>query len=120
MNSRRQRKISTLIQKSLSQILQKHGSNIYGQSVLASVTEVRVSPDLSQAKIYLSIFNAEDAELVIIQIAKNLGAIKNELARDLRNQLRRIPELQVFRDDSIEEGSKIDQLLKKYKSDDTE
>ncbi|MBO5086541.1 MAG: ribosome-binding factor A, partial [Paludibacteraceae bacterium] len=81
------------------------------QGTLISVSEVRITPDLSIARIYLSIFPTEKATAVLEQVNKDTKALRFELGNRLRHQLRIIPELNFYNDESIEKLSKIDELL---------
>jgi len=80
--------------------------------VLVSVSVVRISPDMSYARAYLSIFPSERAEEIVKNINANAKAIRFELGGRVRHQLRIIPELKFFIDDSLDYAEKIDQLLK--------
>lgn len=80
---------------------------------LVSVSVVRISPDLSYAKAYLSIFPSERGEEIVKNINDNMKAIRFELGKRLRFQLRIIPELKFFVDDSLDYAAHIDELLKK-------
>ena len=81
--------------------------------VLVSVTRVRISPDLSICTAYLSIFPSEKAEEILNNITRNEKSIRFELGQRVRNQLRIIPELRFFIDDSLDYIDHIDELLKK-------
>lgn len=81
--------------------------------VLVSVTKVRISPDLSICTAYLSIFPSEKADELLENIRKNEKSVRYELGQRVRNQLRIIPELRFFIDDSLDYMEHIDQLLKK-------
>lgn len=81
--------------------------------VLVSVTRVRISPDLSICTAYLSIFPSEKGEEIIKNISANEKTIRYELGTRVRNQLRIIPELRFFIDDSLDYIERIDELLKK-------
>ncbi|MCZ2443087.1 MAG: 30S ribosome-binding factor RbfA [Flavobacteriales bacterium] len=110
MESTRQLKVARLIQKVISQILIKEGSGIYGH-MMVSVTMVRISPDLSVAKIYLSIFGAASPKQVIESLNKHKPHIRFLLGAELKKQLRIIPELIFYYDDSAEYAEKIDRLF---------
>ncbi|RAV29345.1 30S ribosome-binding factor RbfA [Sinomicrobium soli] len=112
MESNRQKKIAGVIQRDLADILQRAATENGMQGVLISVTKVSVTTDLSMARAYLSIFpNTRSSEL--IEGIKNNGPlIKHELAQRTRNQLRRVPELEFFIDDSLEYIDKIEKSLK--------
>ncbi|MGB1039992.1 MAG: 30S ribosome-binding factor RbfA [Flavobacteriales bacterium] len=111
MASIRQNKISELIKRELSLIFRQNASTIC-KGAMVTVTIVRVTKDLSQAKIYLSIFGSKDNQEAYNEIVKHKGQIRNELARTVRNQLRKTPELHFFIDDSLDYAMKIDELLK--------
>ena len=111
METTRQNKISRLIQKELSEIFLLQTKRMPG--ILVSVSVVRISPDLSYAKAYLSIFPSERGEEIVKNINYNMKAIRFELGKRLRFQLRIIPELKFFVDDSLDYAAHIDELLKK-------
>lgn len=110
MDTNRQKKIERLIQKELSEIFMLQTKKTKG--VLVSVSAVRVSPDISVARIYLSIFPSERAQEFLDNINVNVKAVRYELGTRVRYQLRIIPELRFFMDDSLDYIDKIDALLK--------
>lgn len=110
MESTRQSKIARLIQKELSEIFRLQTAKMGG--VLVSVSAVRVSPDLSVARAYLSIFPSENAKEIIDNINRNTKSVRYELAQRVRYQLRKTPELIFFIDDSLDYIDHIDSLLK--------
>lgn len=110
METTRQNKIARLIQKELSDIFQKQTSAMRG--VLVSVSVCRVSPDLSQCRVYLSVFPSEKAEEIVQNINKNQRQVRYELGTRVGKQLRIIPELKFFIDDSLDYVEHIDELLK--------
>ncbi|MBO4871658.1 MAG: 30S ribosome-binding factor RbfA [Muribaculaceae bacterium] len=109
MQGTRLEKISRLLQKELSEIFRAETAKMGG--VLVSVSAVRVSPDLSVARAYLSIFPSERGKELIDNINANVASIRYELASRVRYQLRRTPELSFFLDDSLDYIDHIDQLL---------
>lgn len=111
MEETRQNRIARLLQKELATIFQ--GQTRMMNGVLVSVTRVRVSPDLSICTAYLSIFPSEKSEELIENINTNEKQIRFELGRRVRNQLRIIPELRFYLDDSLDYIDHIDELLKK-------
>ena len=111
MQETRQNRIARLLQKELSTIFQSQTRMMHGAMV--SVTRVRISPDLSICTAYLSIFPSEKAEEMIANINANNKTIRYELGTRVRNQLRIIPELRFFVDDSLDYIEHIDELLKK-------
>lgn len=110
MESTRQSKISRLIQKELSDIFLMQAKSMNG--VLVSVTAVRISPDLSIARVYISVFPSERGDEIVKNLNNNMRAIRFELGSRLRYQLRIIPELKFFIDDSLDYLERIDELLK--------
>ena len=111
MQETRQNRISRLLQKELAEIFQSQTRQMHG--VLVSVTRVRISPDLSICTAYLSIFPSEKGDKILNNITHNEKAIRYELGQRVRNQLRIIPDLRFFIDDSLDYIDRIDELLKK-------
>jgi ribosome-binding factor A len=111
MSSTRQNKISRLVQKELGDIFQKNTSSLF-QGKMITVTTVRVSPDLSVARVYLSLFPVKDKEEFITYITSVESQIRFELGKRVRHQLRIVPELAFFIDDSLDYIENIDSLLK--------
>lgn len=109
MESTRQAKIARLIQKELSEIFRAQTAKTHG--TLVSVSSVRVTPDLSMARAYLSVFPSAKAQEMIDSINKNVRTIRYELAQRVRYQLRKTPELSFYLDDSLDYIEKIDNLL---------
>ena len=109
METTRQNKISRLLQKELSEIFLLQTKAMPG--ILISVSAVRISPDMSIARVYLSVFPSEKAE-EMVNINENMKSIRFELGTRVRHQLRIIPELKFFVDDSLDYIEKIDSLLK--------
>jgi ribosome-binding factor A len=115
MESKRQKQISELIRRSFSMVLMEEGSYIYDKAMV-TVTRVVVAPDMQNAKIYLSIYNTDNKQEVLLSIQGNYVQLRHALAIKAGRQLRRIPELQFFLDDSLDEFFKMDQLLNKLRS----
>ena len=112
MESTRQKKVSRLIQKELSLIFQNISSQ-YFSNVIISITIVRVSKDLSNAKVFVSIFPVKNPNIILDEINNKHIIIRKILAQKIRNQLRKVPELLFYLDDSSAYAENIDQLLKK-------
>lgn len=110
METTRQQKIERLIQKELSDMLQRQTQQVPG--VLVSVSRVRISPDLSVCRGYLSVFPSERGEEIVANINANVKTVRFELGKRVRHQLRIIPELKFFIDDSLDYIEHIDELLK--------
>ena len=111
MQETRQNRIARLLQKELSLIFQSQTRQMRG--VMVSVTRVKISPDLSICTAYLSIFPSNRGEEIIKNVNDNQKTIRYELGTRVRNQLRIIPELRFFIDDSLDYIEHIDELLKK-------
>lgn len=109
MEGKRQAKIARLLQKELSEIFRRQTAALGG--VLVSVSAVRVSPDLSIAKAYLSIFPADKADAILENIKKQSKTVRYELAQAVKQTLRKCPDLQFYLDDSLDYIDNIDRLL---------
>ncbi len=111
METNRQKKIAGVLQKDLVDVLQKAARDGM-KGVVISVTRVYVTSDLSQAKAYLSIFPTNNRDEILEGIISNTPLIRHELAQRTRNQLRRMPELNFFVDDSLDYIENIESALK--------
>ena len=114
MDSKRQLQVGELIKRNFSSVLQDQGRYMYGNT-LVSVTQVKTSPDLSMAKIYVSIYGIEDKESVIETLYEHHSLLKAELVKRIRKHVRRIPEIDFYIDDTLDEMYKIDELLSNIK-----
>ena len=112
MESQRQKKISVLIQKDISNIIQSFFREKTRTNLIISVTKVSVSPDLSISKIYLSVFPSLNFSTVLDVLNKNKTDIRKKLSGLLKHQLRIIPDIIFFVDDSLDYIDKIDEALK--------
>ena len=111
MEKTRQNKIERLIQKELSNLFLNETRKTHG--MLVSVSECRISPDLSYCTAYISVFPSEKSEETIKNLTENVKTIRYELGQRLRYQLRIVPELRFFKDDTLDYMEHIDELLKK-------
>ena len=111
METQRQKKIGGLIQQDLADILQRAATE-GTPGILISVSKVSVTADLSIAKVYVSIFPTDKARKILEEIKTSTPAIRHELARRTKHQLRRTPELLFFLDDSLDYIENIDKSLK--------
>ena len=112
MESQRQKKIASVLQEDLVEVLQGAAREGGLRGVIISVTKVNVTVDLSIAKVYLSIFPIQQAKTLMEGIASNSSLIKHELAKRTKHQLRRMPKLLFFLDDSLEYIDQIEHSLK--------
>ena len=109
METTRQQKIDRLIQKELGEMFQRQTQAMRG--VLVSVSNVRVSPDLSVCNVYVSVFPSEKADEIVKNLNDNVRSIRYDLGQRVRHQLRIIPELKFFTDDTLDYIEHIDELL---------
>lgn len=111
MSSIRQNKVARLLQKEISKIFQLKISNWFPHTMI-SVTVIRVSPDLSFAKVYLSVFGKMEPKACVKIVAENAKLVRGELGKRVGKQLRITPELAFYVDDSLDYAEEIDELLK--------
>ena len=111
MDSIRLNKVSRLVQKELAEIFQLQARKIAGNAMI-TVTGVKVTKDLSLARVYLSLFGIDDKLQLLETIKHNHQEIRRELGIRLKNQLRTIPAMEFFNDDSLDYIENIDNLLK--------
>jgi ribosome-binding factor A len=110
MESKRQNKFSRLLQRDLGDIFQKDIKGTFGHAFI-TVTQVKVSPDLGVAKVYLSFLNAQDADRMMYKVNLHKGEIRKALGNRISKQVKKIPELIFYLDDSAEYAARIDKLL---------
>jgi len=116
METTRQKRIAKIIQMDLAEILQGEVRKGGIKNLIITVSKVKVTPDLTQAKVYISIFPSEKAEEILQALQANAKLIKHDVAQRVKHQLRKMPELLFFRDDSLDYIEKIDEELKKGKN----
>lgn len=112
MASIRQKKIESVLQKEISQILREN-ARVYCIGAMVSVTAIRVAPDLSFAKAFVSVFGAKDNQEAFEHLNSHRGEIRYELGKRLGKTMRRIPEIAFDVDDSLDYAEEIDRLLDK-------
>jgi len=110
MESKRQQKFSRLLQKELAEVFQRDVSHLFNGAYL-SITAVRTSPDLGVAKIYLSMLLVKNPQEILATVRENTKAVRHALAQRIKNQVRVIPELIFFLDDSAEYAAKMDKII---------
>lgn len=109
--SKRQLQVAELVRRNMGIVLQQEGGYIYGTQALVTVTKVKMSPDLNIAKVYLSVYNVEDKYNIIFELEENYHRVRQVLANRLKRQVRRIPELQFFEDDTLDEMYRLNALF---------
>lgn len=113
---KRQRQIAGVIQEGLNEIFRTLGLNMI-EGGLVSIASVKITPDLLEARIYISLFKAKHPDAAMQKIEDRAWEIKRELAEKIRHQVRRIPVLQFFKDDTLEYVFKMEEVFEKIKKD---
>ncbi len=110
MASKRQLQVAELIKRNFGTVLQQEGIYIYGEAFV-TITSVILTPDLSMAKLYFSVFNTEDKNEVILLMRKNMHTLKQALVNRIRKHVRRIPELAFYEDETLDEMYRLNKLF---------
>ncbi len=111
MKSKRQSQVGELIRRAFSTVLQAEGPYIYGHDKLVTITSVDVTPDFAIAKVYLSIFNADDKDEVMGLMQQSTSMLRSKLAQRISKKVRRLPDLHFFLDETVDEMYRVNQLL---------
>jgi ribosome-binding factor A len=111
METKRQLQIAELVKRHISMVLMAEGSNIYSSSVLVTVTSVKMTPDFSLAKIYLSVFNTDNKQEVMLLLEPEMPRLQQALYHRLKKHMRRMPEIAFYLDDTIDEMYRIDDMF---------
>jgi len=111
--SKRQQQVAELIRRDFSSVLQQTGSYVYGSEVLVTVTQVKVTPDFGLAKIYLSIYNTENKQEVLLMMEEEKARLKSELGSRIRKRVRRIPNIAFYEDETLDEMYRLRNLFDK-------
>ncbi len=114
--TKKQRQVGNLIKQEFSTILQIEGSFLYGSEALVTVTNVRMSSDLGIAYIYVSVYNVPYKQEVVKELWENLSYLRGQLGKRIRKQVRRIPLLKFFIDDTLDEVEHLDNLFTRIHS----
>ena len=114
MESIRQKQVAELIRRQFSMVLTEEGRYVYGTRALVTVTQVIMTSDLALAKVYLSIYNIENKQEVILKMEENYPRLKQALHARLKKQIRAMPEMKFYIDDTMDEVYKVEALFKKY------
>jgi len=109
---KRQKQVGGLIQEELNKIFQRFGLNMIDGGMV-SISSVKITPDLLEARVYLSFFQVTDANEALKKIQEKAGEIKRELGNRVRQQLRRIPEVKYFKDDTLDHVFRMEEIFKK-------
>jgi ribosome-binding factor A len=109
---KRQKQVGSLLNEELNLIFQRLGLNMIDGGMV-SISSVKLTPDLLEARIYLSFFQVKDAKAALLKIEERGWEIKRELTSRVAKQLRRMPELKFFLDDTLDQVFKMEELFKK-------
>ncbi|MFM1794590.1 MAG: hypothetical protein RL642_975 [Bacteroidota bacterium] len=110
--SKRQKQIAGVIQEEMNDIFLRMGLNMMDGGMV-SISQVKITPDLLEARIYLSLFQLKDAAQALKKIEDRKGEIRRELGMRVKQQLRRIPELRFYKDDTLDHVFRMEELFKK-------
>jgi ribosome-binding factor A len=110
--SKRQKQVGKLVLEEISDIFQREGVNVIDGGMV-SVSKVVVTPELLEARVYLSFFQVKDAAALLHQVIERTKEWRNLLGQRVKNQLRRVPELQFYNDETLEHVAKMEELFKK-------
>ncbi len=117
METKRQKQVAEMVKRNFSMVLLDEGLNIYGPKAIVTVTKVMMSPDLMLAKIYFSIFNTDHVQEPLMMMTEEKLRLRNALGQRIKKQVRVIPQILFFYDDTIEEMSNIDDLFRRIQND---
>lgn len=118
MESIRQKQVGELLRRYFGMILTEEGSMIYGRDKLVTVTGVKMTPDLLIAKVYISVYGTENKQEVILELEENYPRLRQALAAKIGKQMRRMPALEFFLDDTVDEMYRVEALLKRVVEED--
>lgn len=106
-----------MVKRHFSMVMMEEGPYIYERGIMVTVTAVKMTPDLSMAKIYLSVFNTDNKQAVMLQMEDELSRLHQGLAFRLRKHLRRMPDISLFLDDTLDEMYKVDSMFEQLYKD---
>ena len=115
--SKRQKQVSEVIRRNFGSVLLQEGHYIYGDA-LVTVTNVKTSPDFGLAKIYVSVYNTENKQAVLLKLEQHTHLLRNELARRIRRHVRKIPQISIYIDDTLDEMYRLDNLFSEIRKKD--
>lgn len=115
--SKRQKQVAGLINEELNDIFRRMGLNMIDGGMV-SISNVKITPDLFEGRVYLSMFQVKDTQAVLHTFEEKYKEIRNELGKRVRHQLRSIPELKFYIDDTLDYVFRMEELLDKIKKED--
>jgi len=113
MESKRQKQVAEVIRRNFGIVLQQEGGYIYGTEALVTVTTVKITPDQSMAKIYLSVYNTENKQAVLLLLHDQIHRLRQGLAQRIKKHVRRIPTINLYLDDTLDEMYRLNSLFDK-------
>lgn len=113
----RQNQVAEMIKRHFSLLLQQEGAYVFGPEPFVTVTTVKMTPDFNTAKIYLSVFNTENKQAVMLEMEHHYLRLKQALATRIGKQIRRMPELQFYLDDTLDEMYRVEALFQRLEAD---
>lgn len=117
METKKQKQVSEIIKRNFGMVLQQEGSYIYGVETLVTVTAVKMSPDLGIAKIYVSIYNTINKQAAVLELNDNLVRLRQSLAYRIKKHVRRIPHIQIYQDDMLDEMYRLNEVFDRLDKD---
>ena len=115
--SKRQKQVGRMLEEELNAIFRKKGWNVMGKGMI-SISRVKVTPDLAEAKVYLSMFQIDDKVAMLETIEKRNWEVRNDLGKRIKNIVRKLPTLAFYDDDTLDYVAKIDKVLERIKKKD--
>lgn len=109
--SKRQQQAAEVIRRDFSSVLQEMGGYVYGSEVMVTVTKVKVTPDFGLAKIYISIFNTENKQEVLLMMEQEKYRLRMALGQRIRKKVRRIPDIAFYEDETLDEMYRLRDLF---------
>lgn len=109
--TKRQRQTGEVVKRHFSTVLQQEGSYVYGTEPLVTVTTVKMSPDLGLAKIYLSVYNTENKQAVLLEMEAAYQKLRQSLSQRIKRHVRRIPNIAFYLDETVDEMYRVDNLF---------
>jgi len=117
METKKQKQVAEIIKRNFGTVLQQEGSYIYGVETLVTVTTVKMSPDLGIAKIYVSVYNTMSKQEAVIELNDNLIRLRQSLGQRIKKKVRRIPQIQIYLDDMLDEMYRLNDIFDKLEED---
>ena len=119
MESVRQKQVGEIVKRHFSMVLQQEATYFEVEdNALITVTNVKMTPDLSIAKIYLSVYNADNKQGVLLELEENQARLRNALGSRLKSHVRRVPEIEMFLDDTLDEMYRLNALFDRLEEED--